>query len=394
MRAKAAGAAFVAGAVLTGAAVLLAGAPAVAQGDPVAVQRERLRTATADAERATARSRALDRAAGAALDDARRVRVAQAAVAARIVAAEADRQAAQARVALVARLLDRRRAGLAERRAPIARLVGALQSLAARPTWVAVAQPGSTDDLIHVRAVLATVVPEMERRTATLRANVVQAARLRDAARTAEATLAASNRTLEGERLALVRAEAAQRLRSRRLARGAMVESDRAIALGERARDIVDQMQVLATAGDTRAKLAALPGPLPRPGSGDDRGAFARSYRLPVRGTVATGFGEVSESGVRARGLTLAVAPGATVLAPAAGTIAFTGRFRGYGRIVILDHGGGWTTLVTGLSASVAPVGGRVVVGTPIGRAATGDAPAVTVELRRRGVPVDLAAML
>jgi len=381
---------------LIAAGVLLAGAAAWAQDDPVAVQRERLRTATVEAARATARSRALDRAAGAALDDARRVRVAQAAVAARIVAAEADRQAAQARVALVARLLERRRAGLAERRAPIARLVGALQSLAARPTWVAVAQPGSTDDLIHVRAVLATVVPEMERRTATLRADVVQAARLRDAARAAEATLAASNRALENHRLALVRSEAAQRLRSRRLARGAMVESDRAIALGERARDIVDQMQVLATGRDTRAELAALPGPLPRPGSGDDAVAFAfaRSYRLPVRGAVATGFGEVSESGVRARGLTLAVAPGATVLAPAAGTIAFTGRFRGYGRIVILDHGGGWTTLVTGLSASVAPVGGRVVVGTPIGRAATGDAPAVTVELRRRGVPVDLAAML
>ncbi len=177
------------------------------------------------------------------------------------------------------------------------------------------------------------------------------------------------------------------------LARGAMVESDRAIALGERARDIVDQLDELGEASDTRAALAALPGPLPRPDS-QTAPLPPPTYRLPVRGAVATGFGEISDSGVRARGLTLTVTPGAIVVAPAPGRIAFSKRFRGYRRIVILDHGDGWTTTVTGLAASVGPVGGRVVTGTPIGRAPTDDATPVTIELRRRGVPVDLAAML
>ncbi|MGN5375614.1 murein hydrolase activator EnvC family protein [Sphingomonas hankookensis] len=174
---------------------------------------------------------------------------------------------------------------------------------------------------------------------------------------------------------------------------GRWSRSDRAFALGERARDIVDQLDELGAASDTRAALAALPGPLPRP---DSRTASLPppAYRLPIRGTVATGFGEISDSGVRARGLTLTVAAGAMVVAPAPGRIAFSKRFRGYRRIVILDHGAGWTTTVTGLGESVGPVGGRVAAGTPIGRVPAGDAAQVTIELRRRGVPVDLAAML
>ncbi len=378
---------------LIAALAALTGAAAWGQDDPVAAGRDRLSSARRAAIDAAARSQRLEAAARAARAGAARTRAAQAALGARIAAAEADRQAAQARVALIGELLNRRRADLATRQTPVARLVGALQSLATRPAWLAVAQPGSTDDLVHVRAVLGAVVPVMQRRTAAVRARVADAARLRSQAGVALAALAASNAGLEGERLALVRAEAAQRLRSRELARGAMVESDRAIALGEQARDIVDRLEELGEARDTRAALAALPGPLPRP-----EGAAAPlpppAYRLPVKGQVATGFGEISDSGVRARGLTLTVAPGALVVAPAPGRIAFSKRFRGYRRVVILDHGDGWTTTVTGLAASVGPVDGRVGVGTPIGRAPSGDAPPVTIELRRRGVPVDLAAML
>ncbi|KQM22462.1 hypothetical protein ASE73_14615 [Sphingomonas sp. Leaf24] len=370
----------------------LAGAAAWAQDDPIATGRARLESARRAAAAASVRSQQLDRAARAASAGAERSRAAQAALAARITAAEAGRRAAQARVALIGELLARRRGELAARQAPVARLVGALQSLASRPAWLAVAQPGSTDDLVHVRAVLGTVVPAMQQRTAAVRTAIADAGRLRSQAGTALTALAASNARLESERLALVQAEAAQRLRSRALARGALVESDRAIALGEQARDIVDSLEELGEVSDTRAALAALPGPLPRPETGASP-LPPPAYRLPVAGIVAAGFGEISDSGVRARGVTLTVPPGAVVVAPAAGTIAFSKRFRGYRRVVILDHGGGWTTAITGLAASAGPVGAHVRAGTVIGRAPGGES-RVTVELRRHGVPVDLAAML
>ena len=59
--------------------------------------------------------------------------------------------------------------------------------------------------------------------------------------------------------------EAQKRVAARDYRTNAGMESERALALGERARDIVDLMDRLEEAGDLRDKLAALPGPLLRP---------------------------------------------------------------------------------------------------------------------------------
>jgi septal ring factor EnvC (AmiA/AmiB activator) len=116
------------------------------------------------------------------------------------------------------------------------------------------------------------------------------------------------------------------------------------------------------------------------------------AYRLPVAGRLVAGLGEVSPSGVRARGLTFRVAPGAVPIAPVAGTVRYAARFRSFGTVVILDHGDGWTTTLTGLAATPLSRGQTVAAGAPLGRAGTGE-PEITVELRRRGRPVDLLAL-
>ena len=93
----------------------------------------------------------------------------------------------------------------------------------------------------------------------------------------------------------------------------------------------------------------------------------------------------------------VATASAATVVAPAAGTVRYAAPFRGYGGIVILDHGEGWTSLVTGLGALAVHTGERVEAGAVLGRAGNGRggaAPRVTVELRRDGRPMDIAALL
>ncbi|MDB5681918.1 MAG: metalloendopeptidase, partial [Sphingomonas bacterium] len=92
--------------------------------------------------------------------------------------------------------------------------------------------------------------------------------------------------------------------------------------------------------------------------------------------------------------ITLACAPETQAVAPAAGRILYAGPFRAYGAVVIVDHGGGWTSLVTGLGGVSVKVGDQVAQGSAIGRAPGGDFPRVTIELRRRGVPMDLAQLL
>lgn len=378
-------------------AMLAAGAIAGAQVPSLGDQQQRLRAANAGAAAAEARAKALDRAAAAARDQAAQAQAQQAAAAERIAAAQAEIAAAHARIAIIDRLLAAQRGAFARGQAPAARLLAALQSMARRPAVLALVQPGTIDDMVHVRAVLAATLPQVEARTVKLRAELGRTRRLRADSRAAAAALGRSRARLEAQRIAYLQLEAAHRARSASLAQGAMTESDRALALGERARDLLDQMGASGAAAVTAAELAALPGPLPRPDASAvpaPAAGFAPAYRLPVAGRVVAGLGEISETGVRSRGLTLACAPGASAAAPAAGRVLYAGPFRGYGGIVIIDHGKGWTSLVAGLGEVVAHEGDRVAQGAPIGRASGGDSSRITVELRRRGVPMDLAQLL
>lgn len=380
-------------ALLLAAVTLVGASPA----PNIAEQRARLKAAKADAKAADARAVALDRAAALERDEARKASVREAAVSARIAAAEAEIAAATARVAITDRQVRAQRVRLAERQAPIQRLIAALQSLARRPAVVAVAQPGSTADIVRVRAMLGTLLPIVQARTRAIRRDVEQARVLRRNADLAAASLSDGRARLQAERLALVRLEGEHRLRSQGLARSALFQSDRAIALGERARGLVDAIEQTQSAGEVRRDLAMLPGPLPRPaqGSADRVARFAVApYRLPAAGRVVEGLGELSPTGVRSRGVTLATAPGAPVVAPAAGTILFARRFRGYGAVVIIDHGNGWSSALTGLDAVDVGVGERVAQGVGVGRAVMGEDPRIGVELRRRGDPIDLAQLL
>lgn len=55
---------------------------------------------------------------------------------------------------------------------------------------------------------------------------------------------------------------------------------------------------------------------------------------------------------------------------------------------MIIEHGGGWTSLVTGLSSLGVEVGDRLVNGSPLGITGPGQ-PLVTLELRKDGKPVN-----
>ncbi len=373
----------------------LATAAAPAQTPGLGDERTALMTAKQAAAEAETRAAELNQAAAQAGSEAERARVQAAALGLQVQAAKADIAAAHARIALIGSLQDIERGRIAEKQGPTLHLVAALQTMTLRPTALVVAQPGSLADMVHVRLLLADTLPVIRARTADLHADLDRQTQLRADAERAMKALAASRALLAQRQQALAVSEATAIRRSQRLADQAADEQQRAIGLGEEARDIADRLQRLTNAGDVRARLAHLPGPSPRPSGADDalpdRNGAPR-YRLPVSGEVATGFGEVSPAGVRARGLTLVPEAGAKVAAPAAGTVRFAGPFRSYGRIVILSHGGGWTTTVTGLDSLAIKAGERVEQGDILGRAGA-DAPHVTAEIRRDNRPIDIVAM-
>ncbi|TCP34615.1 peptidoglycan DD-metalloendopeptidase family protein [Sphingomonas sp. BK235] len=289
--------------------------------------------------------------------------------------AEAEIAAERARAAAIATRLARQRARLAAEQGPVVRLVAAAAAMARRPRAAVLARPGSVSDLVHVEAVLGAQAARLDQRTARLRGALARTRALSASAQLTE-------RALVAERARLV--EARERLAA------LAGDDERALALEESARDTADRIAALGGAEAVLGDLIALPGP---PRSDAPAARPSPAYRLPATGRLITGLGELSDNGVRSRGLTLAVTRGATLVAPAAGVVRYVGPFRSYGTIVILDHGAGWQTLVTGVGAAAVARGDRVAAGAALGRAPDRRDATVTVELRRRGVPVDVAQL-
>ncbi|HEY0627330.1 MAG TPA: peptidoglycan DD-metalloendopeptidase family protein [Allosphingosinicella sp.] len=363
------------------AAALLTGSYAAAQS---------VEQARREAAAAAKRSADLRRQASQANSEAARARAEAEALVADIQKTEADITAAEAQLAAIERLRTQQRARIAEKQQPLIRLTAALQTMAARPPALALARPGSIDELVRVRALIASMEPKLRARTAALRAEAAAGDRLKAEADAALKSLAASREELRSRRIALARLEESQRRRSEQLASSAFSEEDRVVAYSEEARALTERLRDRALQARLAKDLAALPGPQLPPGAQPAAAERAPPYRLPVQGRIAIGMGELSDAGVHARGTTFETVAGAPVIAPRAGRIAYAGRFRSYGEVVIIDHGGGWTSTITNLSALRVRQGDRVGAGDPLGRAGR----QVTVELRLQGRPQPLTSLL
>lgn len=360
-----------------------------------------LTRATRESQRAEARATRFAREAANATEAADKTAREAAAIAAQIQASEAAISVARARYSLAQSDRAALSARLAERQQPLVRLTGALQTSARRPLALSALQPGSLKDLVYVRAVLDSAVPEIRQRTSALRSELEEGRRLEANAAQALESLRTSEQELQARRTQLAAIETRQRLESREARSSAAREGERALALAEEARDLDGLIDAIDEAANLRRELAALPGPVMRPrdisaGAADPSPTPTASptssrlarFQLPVQGRTVAGFGEMRESGLRSTGVTLAPQPGAQIVAPSSGRIAFAGPYRGFGQIVIIEHPGGWTSLLTGLARVDAEVGDEVIVGAPLGVAGS-DGEALTIELRREGEPVN-----
>ena len=238
--------------------LMLAALPAHAQ--TIADERARLIEARREASAAVERSQRYEAAAARARGKADETRARAVSLAARIQASEAGIVASQANIAVIERLRRQQRAALAVRQRPIMRLLAALQTMARRPSALALFQPGSLVDTIHTRLLLESTIPVIRRESAALRAEIARGDRLRREADVAVSALRQAQAELEMRRDELARLETRQRIASRQFDDSAMLERERAQAMGEKARDIVALMSQMddEAAISARLKLPAL----------------------------------------------------------------------------------------------------------------------------------------
>jgi septal ring factor EnvC (AmiA/AmiB activator) len=226
--------------------------------------RAALAAALAARRAAEARSAQYEREAKSASDAVERTAREAAAVAARIQQAEAGIAAAEARIALAARERAALREQLGHEQQPVMHLTAALQQFSRRPVALSLLRTGSVEDVVHLRALLDSAVPQVRARTADLRARLARSRELHEESLAATAFLRSEETRLAERRRELAALEARQREASREARALAVREAERALALAEEARDLDALIAELDRAAALRIRLAALPGPVPR----------------------------------------------------------------------------------------------------------------------------------
>ena len=109
---------------------------------------------------------------------------------------------------------------------------------------------------------------------------------------------------------------------------------------------------------------------------------------LPARGQIVTRYGEETAKGVTSKGIIVKTRPQAQVVAPFDGNVIFAGPFRGYGNVIIIEHGKGYLSLMAGLDTVDCELGQMLLAGEPIGLMPEDDSK-LYVEIRKDNHPIN-----
>ena len=132
----------------------------------------------------------------------------------------------------------------------------------------------------------------------------------------------------------------------------------------------------------------------PPPGGGN---GLRQGLPVPVRGTVQGRFGVDRPDGGVWRGIVLRAPAGTAVKAVAPGTVVYADWLRGFGNLIIVDHGKQYMTVYAYNQSLLKQVGDPVAAGDAIATVgATGGQveSGLYFEIRHRGAPVDPAQWL
>jgi septal ring factor EnvC (AmiA/AmiB activator) len=332
--------------------------------------------------------------------------------AARLRGVEAKVEATQERLKPLNENEDRIRASLDGRRAVIAEVLAALQRIGHRPPPALLASP--EDALLAVRTamVLGAVLPDMRNKVDALGRDLADLLNVRKSIAAERDRLKSEVVSLDGERARMAvlieerqkqqgereQALAAEKARAGELARQVDNLKD---LIGKLEQDLDPSVRAAreAARSDSRPALSAYrdPGRLaPAVAFASIRGQIP----VPVNGVKLRNFGAPDGNGGLEKGVSIATRAGAQVTAPADGWVVYSGPFRSYGQLLILNVGGGYHVLLAGMDKISVDLGQFVLAGEPVAAMGTGSQiaailatgasqPVLYIEFRKDGVPVD-----
>ena len=248
------------------------------------------------------------------------------------------------------------------RKAQRMHVLAALQSLAFKPTEALLAQPLAPQDTLRSALLLREAVPRLEYSTEGLRKDLNRIASLTTAIRAQYAQIKTMAKRLDDKRRDMNKLIEKKSQLQTAFASESTRAKDRAENLAKQAGDLKELLAKLEADSRKRAavsKKQEIP-----------TGAFMSAkghIPYPVKGNVIKKFGELTETGITSKGIMIATRANAQVISPYDGTVLFAGPFRGYGQLVIIEHGDGYHTLLAGIGRLDTSVGQSLLAGEPVG---------------------------
>ena len=269
----------------------------------------------------------------------------------------------------------------------LSQLLGVLGSLDADQGPLLLLHPGGPLGTARSGMMLAAVTPALQAEAQALRAKLQELADLRALQKAAGETLT-------------------QGLGAATTARAALSQaiSDRT-DLPKRLTEDPEALKALLKSADTLDAFSS--GLSPHDSTIQGFEASKGSLPWPALGTILLRPGETDAKGVTRPGVTLATRALALVTSPMAATIRYRGPLLDYGNVMILEPGGGYLLILSGLQTVYGDVGDVVGAGQPLGlmggtassgadilsegAAQKGESGSQTlyVEVRQRAEPVD-----
>lgn len=380
--------------------VLLA-TPAVGQSRaaPKTFTQDDLRKAETARDAALARLRTLEAATDAAAREASAIDADLIAAASDATAREEAAYAAEEQLMLLAD--ESRQAGgaLANDQAALEDLLAALMAFHTRRPPALAAKPDDVSSAVRAAILMSDAAPALSSRAEDLRNQLVEITQLENATRAQQAYLASATGALEARREEINALSTEKRRALASLDSETVAARASAKRLADEAASLRELLDKLAKAAPPTPSLKPGTKPAAKPAASTKPEAkppvvaakpSAGAPLNPVVGSPLRRFGRVIE-GEKQEGLTLAARPGATVIAPKDARVQYSGLFRTYGEMVILDVGGDVLVVISGMETLFPEAGQWVLAGEPIGRMADRKSPSpeLYLEVRRKGQPVD-----
>jgi septal ring factor EnvC (AmiA/AmiB activator) len=217
-------------------------------------------------------------------------------------------------------------------------------------------------------------------------------------------TLEQLSKQIAGQRQSIARLERDEQRLGTLIDRISKVLTEQSRREAERARQMAEReaKAKAATRGATAPKVpeperTAARTPSDLPSSASNFGQQKGKLRLPVDGAVSARFGsprrgDGGSTGPSWKGVFLRAPAGADVKAVGDGQIVFADWLRGFGNLLVIDHGEGYLSIYGSNEALLRNVGDRVAVGevvASVGNTGGNEAPGLYFELRFQGRPFD-----